>query len=107
MKNKLKLIQVLMIIQFLFWLGFGLVRFFWMYSLPIIVMMSVNALIFLFSAYLLKFKNIWIFWLVVAFVGLNALLSITDQVGIYDYISLLISGTILVLLIVSRKELIK
>lgn len=96
-----------MISQFLLWLGFGFYRFFWMYDLTIVILMAINAGLFLILAFMLGLRNKIVFWFTVIFVAVNAFLSIADQAGIYDIITFILSSIILVLLIINRKQLSK
>lgn len=68
------------------------------------VMMLINAAVFMVSGYGLGKRNRWLYYLGLAVVSVNLVLTVTDQVGFYDWIVLVINVVLLVLLVAARKE---
>ena len=63
-----------------------------------------NAAAFGLAGYGLGSGSRWAYLLALAVVALNLPLTLTDQVGLYDWITLGIDGLLLVLLLAARKE---
>lgn len=109
MKNEkiIKIVQILLASQFIIWFGFGITRFFWMYNATIITLMAINAIIFLLLAYAVKLQNKLVYWFTIFYVGINAVLTITDQVGLYDYLTLALNLVTLITLFINKNKLLK
>ena len=67
------------------------------------ILMAGNALAMLACGIGLGKRNRLIYYLSLAVIGVNLILTVTDEVGLFDYITLLIDLVILTLLIASRK----
>jgi len=50
-----------------------------------------------------KRRAVW-YWLAVAVVAVNVLLSVTDEFGLFDLAVLLVDGVLLILLLAARKR---
>ena len=66
------------------------------------ILMAGNALAMLACGIGLRKRSRFIYYLSLAVIGVNILLTVTDQVGLFDYITLLLDLVILTLLIASR-----
>ncbi len=100
----------LFMINIVFWLGifvyFSFVRFAAKEEYLIMkILLLGEPLIFGIGliGYLKKYKLVYLFTLL--FLLGNAILSMTDEVGMYDWISLVLSVSLLVVLFVQRKEM--
>ena len=71
------------------------------------VLMFVNAAALLGVGIGLGWQNRLFFWLGLALLGGNILLSVTDQIGFYDVVTLLYDIALLILLIVTRSHYLK
>jgi len=108
----LRAAQILLLINALVWIGVGisgLVDFpleeayaglLWV----VIGLMFANALLFLAVAWGIGRGKSWLFWLGVAQVTVNLVLSVTDQVGFLDVVVLLLNAALLALLFAQRKQ---
>jgi len=67
------------------------------------ILMAGNALAMLVCGLGLGKRNRYFYYLSLAVVGINIILTVTDEVGLFDYITLLLDLVILTLLIASRK----
>ena len=65
-------------------------------------LMAGNALAMLACGVGLRKRNRLFYYLALVVIGVNLLLTVTDQVGLFDYITLLIDLVILVLLVAAR-----
>ncbi|MBN2047275.1 MAG: hypothetical protein JW750_05490 [Anaerolineaceae bacterium] len=114
-KRLLLAARVLLCLNAGFWLVSGLLRLlthlsgfselaFYFQLLPFLMM--ANGLVFLFFGFTPALHSRRIIHLAaIAFVGLNAFLSVTDQIGILDLICLLINlGTFLLLLLTHLRK---
>lgn len=72
----------------------------WMIS----ILMFVNAAIMLAFGLAVGRGGRLVYWATLAFLGANILLTVTDQVGFADLITLLIDLALLVLLVVDRRR---
>ena len=70
----------------------------------IVVLMFGNAGAMLLSGWGLRRRNRWFYALALAVLCVNIILTFTDQVGIYDWITLIIDLAILAILVRMRKE---
>ncbi|MFA5010034.1 MAG: hypothetical protein WC553_02270 [Patescibacteria group bacterium] len=68
------------------------------------ILLLVNGLLYAIFGYLLKYRTRWIFWLSALFVAGNIILTIADQVGWIDWISLATDVALLTLLFWHRKN---
>ena len=108
----LRTAQILLLVNALVWIGLGigsLVDFpqdqapaglVWV----LVGLMFANALLFLAEAWGIGRGNRPLFWLGVAQVTVNLALSVTDQVGFFDVIVLLLNAILLALLFAQRKQ---
>ena len=67
------------------------------------ILMAGNALAMLACGIGLRKRSLFIYYLSLAVIGINILLTVTDQVGLFDYITLLLDLVILTLLVASHK----
>jgi hypothetical protein len=70
----------------------------------IAVLMVGNAGAMAFSGYFLSKKARWSYLLAVIVLSINIILTVTDQVGIFDWITLLIDLVLMIILLTLRKE---
>jgi hypothetical protein len=63
----------------------------------IMILMMLNAICFAIFTYLIKKKNLVIYIMLILFILINAILTVTDQMGIIDWVTLLFNIIILVL----------
>ena len=63
----------------------------------------VYAMILAFLGFNLAKKKLWAFWISIIILGLNILLTITDQMGWFDFIYLIPAVGLFVLVIMQRK----
>ncbi len=70
----------------------------------IAVLMVGNAIAMAVSGYVLSQKVRWSYYLAMAVLGINIILTVTDQVGTLDWITLIIDLIILGILIRIREE---
>jgi hypothetical protein len=104
------LTQVLFILNAAIWVSF-LVLFISDQVMPgsavldwvIPILMAGNALAMLACGIGLRNRSRFFYYLSLAVIGVNILLTVTDQVGLFDYITLLLDLVILTLLVASRK----
>lgn len=66
------------------------------------ILMVGNAIAMLVCGLGLRKRTRFFYYLAVTVIGINILLTFTDQVGLFDYLTLLIDLVILVLLVASR-----
>ncbi len=66
------------------------------------ILMVGNAIAMLVCGLGLRKRTRFFYYLAVLVIGINILLTFTDQVGLFDYLTLLIDLVILVLLVASR-----
>jgi lysylphosphatidylglycerol synthetase-like protein (DUF2156 family) len=67
------------------------------------ILMAGNAIAMLVCAIGIGKRSRFFYFVSLAVIGINILLTVTDQVGLFDYITLLIDLVILALLAASRK----
>ncbi|MEX1377420.1 MAG: hypothetical protein AB1Z23_08080 [Eubacteriales bacterium] len=91
MKIASKIFTYSMIVQSLVWIFLSAVYFFTINSsIYILVLMSANAICF-FGLALIRDRNIFFNMLIYVFVIINLVLSLTDQMGKYDYLVLFLN----------------
>lgn len=102
----MKTIQILLYLQALVWLVFGM--FTWA-NYPenhwLLGLLVLNAILFAGFSYLIVKKNEWLFYFLIAFLIANIVLTLTDQVGVFDGIVLVLDFAVLNLVILYRKKL--
>jgi MFS family permease len=107
-------IRGLFVVNGLIWLCFslrGLILTDTAYGLPpesswiISVMMAGNGVALLVFGWLVKLRERRFNNFAVAYVGLNAVLSITDEAGLFDYLVLSLNLMLLVLLLIEGRRL--
>ena len=98
----LKIAQALFALNALIWLAFGVFRYFvWQKTHPgnetleviIPLMMIVNAAGMAFCSFAIGKLKIWLYFAAVGYLLVNIVLTITDQFGVYDLITLIIGGS--------------
>lgn len=107
----LRLARLLLLVDALVWIGLGirgLVSFpvedsYAVLAWVILALMWLNALLFLWVAWGVGRGNRTLFWLGVAQVAVNLALSVTNQIGVWDVLVLLLNAVLLVLLFAQRK----
>lgn len=80
------------------WLVFGVIML--DESIVLGILMFANGLCFGFFAFFCRSKNRLLKWLIYIFVGVNLILTLTDQMGVYDWIVLVVYIVLLSLLII-------
>ena len=110
MKNKFFLTKIVLIINTLFWSGIAVYySFFKFVNKPNYLILKVllfgEPILFIISIWNLVKKNRFIYLLSILFVITNGVLSITDQVGNWDLISLILNILAMVGLISVWKEM--
>lgn len=108
--SPLRLAQLLLLLNGLLWLGLGA------YSIApisdehaavawaVVGLMFANGLVLLLAAWGIGRGSRRLYWLGLAQVGVNLLLSVTDQVGAWDWIVLLLNAVTLALLFTQRRR---
>lgn len=110
--SKTKLAQGLFFLNALIWLGFGLYTLWGMagrypghitvYIIGILMLGNVGAM--LLSGFLLGRQNNWFFYFAIFVLVINIILTVTDQFGFFDFITLVIDLVLLGILISIRKQ---
>ena len=108
----LRAAQLLLLINGLLWIGlavYSLLRFPFgdvhqFAAWVVIGLMFANALILLLVAWGLGRGSRFLYWLGLAQVMLNLILSVTDQIGLWDLLVLLLNAIILALLFAQRRR---
>ncbi len=108
----LRVTQLLLALNGLFWIGlgiYGLVRFpvgddHAVFAGVVVGLMFANALILFWVAWGVGRGNQRLYWLGLAQVGVNLILSVTDQIGAWDLIVLLLNAITLALLFAQRRQ---
>ena len=72
----------------LLWLVFGIIML--DKNILLGILMMANGLCFGFFAFVCKAKSRLLKWLIYVFVGANIILTLTDQMGLYDWIVLVL-----------------
>ena len=108
----MRIIQTLLYIKSLIWLVFSIYT--WVeYSgshvksvsmVTLIVLLFLNAILFAVFSFLIEKKKKWLFYLIVLFLLANIVLTVTDQVGIFDVLVLVIDFMLLNLVFLKRKD---
>jgi threonine/homoserine efflux transporter RhtA len=70
----------------------------------IVILMVGNSGAMAFSGYFLSRRARWSYNLALVVLGINILLSVTDQVGASDWVTLIIDLILMSILIAARKE---
>ncbi len=105
------IVRTLFFLNAVIWLLFGLISLYRIASgdnaypitmLVIAVLMFGNVVALTLSGFVVKWPQKRWFWLATAVLLINILLTFTDQVGIFDLLTLLLDVTILSLLIANR-----
>jgi hypothetical protein len=104
MKNNiiLQILKSLLIIFCIFWIVLGIIfitkiQIHTLQNWIIMVLMMLNGICFAVFAYLIRKKALFIYIILVLFILINTMLTVTDQLGIVDWITLLFNIIILVL----------
>mgnify|MGYP007066288859 CR=1 FL=1 len=108
----MKIIQTLLYLKSLIWFIFSIYT--WVeYSgshvksgsmVTLIILLFLNAILFAVFSFLIERKKRWLFYLIVLFVVANIVLTVIDQVGVFDVLVLVIDFALLNLIILKRKE---
>ena len=104
--------QLLLLVNGLLWIGlgvYGLVRFpvgdeHAVFAWVVVGLMFANALVLLLVAWGVGRGNRFLYWLGLGQVGVNLLLSVTDQVGLWDWAVLLLNAVTLAVLFAQRRH---
>lgn len=86
---------------FLLWLVFGILT--WENSIVLSILLILNGVIFGFFAVVCKSRNRTLRWLLYIFIAVNIILTLTDQIGIYDWIVLVLYLALIGFLIAEDK----
>lgn len=107
----LKTTQILFFVNAVVWLIFSVLGFVraanvqtalrWTYS----VLMLVNAALMFWLGIQIVKKKAWIFFFAIAYITVNAVLSITDQFGWWDALILLLNLVLLGFLFAARQKI--
>ena len=108
----LRLAQILLLVNALTWIGLGSYSLFRfpvgeanLYVAWVVVgLMFANALVLLLVAWGVGRGNRFLYWLGLGQVGVNLLLSVTDQVGLWDWAVLLLNAVTLAVLFAQRRH---
>lgn len=108
----LRAAQLLLLLNGLIWVGLGIYSLFRfplgdMYVIVawvVVGLMFANALVLLWVAWGLGRGSHALYWLGLAQVGVNLILAVTDLVGVWDLIVLLLSAITLALLFTQRRR---
>jgi len=103
-----KAVRALFLFKCLVWVLFGvifLIRFRTPMAPFLACLLFINALIFFWLAWVIVRRKAWIFYFSAAFLVANIILTVTDQMGIYDFIVLAIDSFALAALIWKRKDI--
>ena len=108
----LRAAQLLLLLNGLLWIGLGIysiVRFPFgdvhqTIAWVVVALMFANALVLLLVAWGLGRGSRFLFWLGLAQVAVNLLLSVTDQIGLWDLLVLLLNAITLALLFAQRRR---
>ncbi|MCK5757963.1 MAG: hypothetical protein KAH14_02640 [Clostridiales bacterium] len=87
----------------LLWLVFGIITL--GNDIVLGIMLIINGLCFGFFAFLCKSKTKLLQWLFYIFIVANAILTVTDQMGIFDWIVLILYVLLISLLIIEDKKM--
>jgi len=109
-----KITQALFYINVVIWLAFGVITAAWMVNNQdpdqtvvaaiVTIFMFGNAAAMLISGLGLGTRSKWLYFLAVAVIVVNIILTFTDQFGWPDFLTLVIDVVIFVLLIVIRRR---
>ncbi len=110
--NPVRAVQVLLVLNTAVWLTFGIISLLRL-SLQnpeqigvlsiVAVLMFGNVAAFLLAAWLLSWRPKWGFYVTLAVLLVNIVLTFTDQFGLFDLLTLLLDLTILALLLAGRR----
>ena len=112
LERSIQIMRILFYLNAAIWLVLGVVSLLRIanegavYSMTILVValfMFGNMAALLLSGFVLKWQQKRWFWLVTAVLLINIILTFTDQVGLFDLLTLLLDLIILSLLIVNRE----
>ena len=70
----------------------------------LIILLFLNAILFAVFSFLIDRKKKWLFYLIVLFLLANIVLTVTDQVGVFGVLVLVIDFMLLNLVFLKRKE---
>jgi len=103
-----KILRILLAVSCLLWVILGIIYFtkIQIYALQhwiILALMILNGLCFGIFAYLINKKFLFIYISLLLFIIVNAILTITDQIGILDWVVLALNISIIVLIILEMK----
>lgn len=111
--NPVRAVQVLLILNTAVWLTFGIISLLRL-SLQnpeqigvlsiVAVLMFGNVAALLLAAWLLSWQPKWGFYVALAVLLVNIVLTFTDQFGLFDLLTLLLDLTILALLLAGRRQ---
>ncbi len=87
----------------LLWLVFGIIVL--DSDIALGIMLIVNGLCFGFFAFICKSKNKKVKWIFFIFIATNVVLTVTGQMGIFDWIVLILYVMLICLLIMENKKM--
>lgn len=70
----------------------------------VVLLLLINAMIFLGLSLIIERKLKAAYWLTLSFVLANVILTVTDQFGLVDFLSLMVDVAILSLMVAQRKD---
>lgn len=107
----LKLIKSLLYLKCLIWLALAIFYYTSQVSPNpditfevVAFLLFINAAIYFLLARFWNIKNKIIYWITIVFIGANIVLTITDNMGIIDYASLITDAIILSLIFVKSRQ---
>jgi hypothetical protein len=108
----LRAAQLLLLLNGLLWIGLGCYSLFrfpfgdlnQVFAWFVVALMFANALVFLLVAWGLGRGSRYLFWLGLGLVAVNLFLSVTDQIGLWDLLVLMLNAITLALLFTQRRR---
>ena len=108
----LRAAQLLLLLNSLLWIGLGVYSLFHfpfgdvhqIIARVVVALMFANALTFFLIAWGLGRGSRFLYWLGLAQVAVNLLLSVTDQISLWDLLVLLLNAITLALLFAQRRR---
>ncbi len=107
-QTDIKVIRALFLINAFIWISLGvthIVQSRTQTTLIVVVLLFINAIIFLWLSRSIGKRLKWIYYFAVVLIVANLILTITDQFGLFDLFVLVLDGMILALLVFRYRRL--